>query len=179
MASTSETMTRAHHAPQEAGRPLKRAATWGIVLGLAATAVWFLFLRDGEPPRHIALPKADEISGGAAAPEESANSGRPTKAPLETFKVFAPKDPFDPLVKAQTAATSSGTKGGIGGQATSVGNHTVKLAEIVDSTSVRFTVDGTEYLVGLNETFAESFKVLTIGPRCVSLLHGDEQRTIC
>jgi hypothetical protein len=189
MASTSETMTRAHHAPEESGRPLKRAATWGIVLGLAAAAVWFLFLRDGEAPRNIALPKPGEISSSAAAPEAaapeaaapeaSAKSGRPAAAPVETFKVFAPKDPFDPLVKSQTAATSGGTKGGTGRQASSVGSHSVKLAGIVDSASVRITVDGTEYLVGVNETFAESFKVLTIGPRCVSLLHGDEQLELC
>jgi hypothetical protein len=172
-------MTRAQHVREGSGGPLKRAATWGIVLGLAATAVWFLFLRGGEPPRNISLPKPGEISSDAAAPEASAESGQPAIAPLETFKVFAPKDPFDPLVKSQTAATSSGTKGGTGGQATGIGNHTVKLAEIVDSTSVRITVDGTEYLVGLDETFAESFKVVTIGPRCVSLLHGDEQLTVC
>jgi hypothetical protein len=179
MATTSETMTRAHHVTEGSGGSLKRAATWGIVLGLAATAVWFVFLRGGEPPRNIALPKPGEISSGAAEPEASAKSGRPATAPVETFKVFAPKDPFDPLVKSQTAAASSGTKGGTGGQASSVGSHSVKLAGIVDTTSVRIVVDGTEYLVGLDETFAESFKVLTIGPRCVSLLHGDEQLSVC
>jgi hypothetical protein len=179
MASTTETMTRAQHAPQGSRGPLRRAATWAVILGLAAAAVWFLVLRDGEPSRNVAVPRAGDISSRAAAPEESSSSGRPSKAPVETFKVFAPKDPFDPLVKSQTAATSGRTKVDSGGRASSIGNHSVKLTGIVDSASVRITVDGTEYLVGLNETFAESFKVLTIDSRCVTLLHGDEQLTLC
>jgi len=177
MESTTETMTRSRRTREESGR-LKRSVTWGLVLALAASGVWVLFLRGGEPSRRIDLPKPGEISTGAAAPGQSAKSGKVTAAPIETFKVFAPKDPFDPLVQSQSAAPSAGAKSA-GGEVSRVGNHAVKLAGIIDSTSVRITVDGSEYLVGLQETFAESFKLLTIGPRCVALLHGDEQLTLC
>ena len=124
------------------------------------------------------MPQPGEVTTGAAAPKGSPKAGKTEAAPIETYKVFAPKDPFDPLVQSQSAASSAGAKAS-SGKVSRVGNHTVKLAGIVDSTSVRIAVDGSEYLVGLNETFAESFKVLTIDSRCVSLLHGDEQLTLC
>src|SRR5918996_1628271 len=177
MASTTETMTRSRRTREESGR-LKRSVTWGLVLALAASGIWVVFLRGGEPTRRIDLPSPGEITTGAGAPKGSAKSGKVAAAPIETYKVFAPKDPFDPLVESQPARTSAGAKGA-GGEVSRAGNHTVKLAGIIDSSSVRITVDGSEYVVGLDETFAESFKVLTIGPRCVSLLHGDEQIALC
>ena len=176
MASRTETMTRSRRTREESGR-LKRSATWVLVLALAAGTTWVLFLRGGEPSRRIDLPQPEEITTGTGD-ARFAKSGKVTEAPIETFKVFAPKDPFDPLVESKSAAPSAGAKGARG-EVSRVGNHTVKLAGIIDSTSVRITVDGSEYVVGLDETFAESFKVLTIGPRCVSLLHGDEQLALC
>src|ERR687892_747986 len=154
MASTTESMTRSRRTREESGR-LKRSATWALVLALAASAIWVVFLRGGEPSRRIDLPQPGEITTGTGAAKGSAMSG-----------------------KVKSAAPSAGAKGA-GGEVSRAGNHTVKLAGIIDSTSVRITVDGSEYVVGLDETFAESFKVLTIGPRCVSLLHGDEQLALC
>ena len=177
MASTTESMTRSQRGREGSGG-LKRSATWALVLTLAASAIWVVFLRGGEPSRRIDLPQPGEITTGTDTAKGSAKSAKVTAAPIETFKVFAPKDPFDPLVESKSAAPSAGAKGA-GGEVSRAGNHTVKLAGIIDSTSVRITVDGSEYVVGLDETFAESFKVLTIGPRCVSLLHGDEQLALC
>lgn len=156
---------------------------WGVLLGLLATGIWFLFLRGGESPRNVQLPEPGQISGAPAA-KDATVSAKPGKAPVETFKVFAPKDPFDPLVETKSAPAADGLKGGGprapgGSQGSALGGHSVELVEVIDTTTIRVSVDGTEYSVGLGETFADSFKVVTISPTCASLLYGDEQFTLC
>ena len=175
MASTTETLARTRHAAEKPGR-LRRAATWALVLGLAAGAVWFGFLRGGAPPRRIEVPKMGEITGAADASKDSARSRKPEAAPVETYEVFAPKDPFRPQVETQPrpSAARSGSASTV-----RVGDHAVELAGILDSSSVRIRVDGSEYLVGVGETFAEFFKVVKINGRCVGFLHGDELVSLC
>ena len=155
---------------------------WGVLLGLLATGVWFVFLRGGESPRSIHLPGPGEISSAPAA-EGATLEAKAGKAPVETFKVFAPKDPFDPLVETKSAPAADGLKGGPqapgGSPGSALGGHSVELVEVVGTTSLRVSVDGTEYTVGLGETFADSFKVVSISPTCASVLYGDEQFTLC
>jgi hypothetical protein len=63
--------------------------------------LWFLFLRGGDeepttaappvpPPATTPAPDAGEDGGD--------EEGKPGGGPVETFEVFAPKDPFDPLL---------------------------------------------------------------------------------
>jgi hypothetical protein len=71
--------------------------------------LWFLFLRGGDDPVEQAAPVAPPVTtpGTPVEPVDPPGDGkRPGKGPVETFQVFAPKDPFKPLL---TEATGDGT----------------------------------------------------------------------
>ena len=72
-----------------------------VVLGL----LWFLLLRgdDESEPLTAPPPVEEEVE-----PTPEATSA-PDNGPVETFEVFAPKDPFDPLISAATGGGGDGT----------------------------------------------------------------------
>lgn len=170
-----------------------------VLLGL----LWFVFLRGGSEETALTPP----VSTPAPAPEETEEPAaeKPRKGPIETFEVFAPKDPFKPLISAASAAgttagapaatgNGSDTGGGPAGQPSggsdisggsggdSVGGHRVRLIDTFTrngETQARVQVDGTVYTVGEGERFADNFEVLSISGECASLLFGDDQFSLC
>lgn len=84
-------------------------AQLALIIGgllLLLLLVWFLFLRsDGEEIETGAAPApVEEVT----EEEEEAEVESPDKkSPVETFEVFAPKDPFDPLVSPATAGAGN------------------------------------------------------------------------
>lgn len=92
----------------DAGRNRVLLIVLGLVLLLAV--VWFFFLRGGDAELE-ALP----VPGVTVAPEvepteEPRKGGR--KGPIETFEVFAPKDPFRPAISPEVAGgADTGTTG--------------------------------------------------------------------
>ena len=74
--------------------------------------VWFFFLRSPDEPESVATAPTAEAPVDAEEEEEVAPA--PSKQdPVETFEVFAPKDPFDPLISQ--AAAGGGDPGTAGG----------------------------------------------------------------
>ena len=160
--------------------------------------VWFFVLRSGgsDPSATTQAPPANAIAVAetpAAIPELT---GRPGRGPVETFEVFAPKDPFAPLVGATgggdggsndgpSAAAPTGPSGAPApGAATgsAVAGHTVRLIDVFKdggTQRAQVQVDGTVYTVDEGETFAESFQVLSVSGDCASMLYGDDQFTLC
>ena len=202
MASTPEAVKDKRNV---SGRQLA-LVVFGLVVVLAA--VWYFFLRgDGEETAPATAPAP------AAAPEPESQAGKAGKrdgkgaragkgdhgpaAPVETFEVFAPKDPFEPLVSTSTggstgttAPSSSAPSTSTGGTKTSssssqstsgddVGGHTVRLVQIIDSSTAQVQVDGTVHRVSEGETFADSFQLVSINGNCASLLFGDDQFSLC
>jgi hypothetical protein len=188
----------------EARRSVSGAQATLVVLGLVVLLglLWFLFLRgDSEVAPAVAPPAA----APAPTPEATAEApaAKPGKGPLETFEVFAPKDPFKPLISAAGAggtsaagapapvtspgATTGGQpsggsdiSGGQGGD--SVGGHRVRLIDTFTRNGepqARVQVDGTVYTVGEGDRFADNFEVLSISGQCASLLFGDDQFSLC
>ncbi len=47
------------------------------------------------------------------------------------------------------------------------------------SKRAQIRVEGTVYIVDVGETFADSFRLLSISGKCASLLFGDDQFTLC
>ena len=93
--------------------PGQIAAVIGGAL-LLLLLVWFFFLRaDGddqiEDPAASAPPVAEEAPEDEPENEETGDSGN--RRPVETFEVFAPKDPFDPLISASTGGDAAGGDG--------------------------------------------------------------------
>ncbi|HVF52671.1 MAG TPA: hypothetical protein VNC78_03585 [Actinomycetota bacterium] len=127
-----------------------------VLLGL----LWFFFLRGGGDEVDTAAPApATTEEAPGEVPEEEGDGRGPGKGPVETFEVFAPKDPFDPVVTADTGGSGGGVTdvgidgtpgagtpgdepgtgdepggsnapGGGGGGDSSVGGHTVRLIEV-------------------------------------------------
>jgi hypothetical protein len=168
-----------------------------VALALVAVVavVWFVFLSgdEAEPTQSVVPPPA--ASDDSSGPERKVT--RPSRGPVERFDVFAPKDPFDPLV-SEGGGSGSGTTGGApaggtntggaaGGPAPtnpgeSVGGHTVRLVDVFTQNGrarAQVQVDGTVYTVDEGETFAESFKLMSISGECATMLFGDDQFTIC
>ena len=111
----------------DAGRT--RIALIALGLLLLLVVLWFLFLRGGpaEVPTALPTPAITEVPPEEGVEEPDKDRG---KAPLETFEVFAPKDPFRPVVSAastgSTATTTEvagapGTTDGTTGGATGTG----------------------------------------------------------
>jgi type IV pilus biogenesis protein PilP len=98
------------------------------------------------------------------------------------FQVTQPRDPFRPLVTPDSPVAG---QPGIGGEPGS-GDYnpditTVKLNEIRDVGGVlraSVTVNGTTYDVGVGDTFAGSFKVISLTEEEMVYSFGDAVRTL-
>jgi hypothetical protein len=152
-----------------------------LVLG-AALIGWWLTTGQDDRPRSSASSQV-----GSEAFDQPASIEQPTSAvprgAVETSELFAPKDPFDPLISTSTeaggraAGASTRSSGGRAG----VGERKVLL---VASTfrhggSAEVRVDGTSYTVARGETFADHFKLLAASGECVAMLFGDQEFTLC
>jgi hypothetical protein len=93
-----------HSFGDEEGRR-RSIVVFGLVGVALLAAVWFLFLRGGAdgPGRLVATTTDVTESIGEQAAEPVAHK---QGSHVETFEIFAPKDPFDPLIS--TAPVSSG-----------------------------------------------------------------------
>jgi hypothetical protein len=151
-----------------------------LVIGLVLAAVWVTTRGEDRPP--------DSVSSRTIAPDEPpASIEQPESAiprgAVETSELFAPKDPFDPLI-----STSSQAGGRAAGATTKSSRGRAGIGErkvlLVASTSRRggsaeVRVDGTSYTVARGETFADHFKLLAASGDCVAMLFGDQEFTLC
>jgi hypothetical protein len=83
-------------------------AAGGVLLLLVV--LWFAFLRGGDDPTLETAPAPPPAEGEPIPPvdpggDDGPGAG-PGKGPVETFEVFAPKDPFKPLIEP---ASDTGT----------------------------------------------------------------------
>jgi hypothetical protein len=97
-----------------------------LVLGLVVllAVLWFVFLRGGpEEVVEVAPPVTAPTIEPAPEETEAPNKG---KRPIETFEVFAPKDPFRPLISdsAATSGTGATTSGSVAAPAGTPGTGT-------------------------------------------------------
>jgi hypothetical protein len=189
---------------QEPQRPLP---SWAPVAAAAAllllVVLWFALLR-GDGDDATAPDAAPPPPAPAPAPLEPEGGGAGRAGPVETFELFAPRDPFEPLIDegAASTGTGTGTTPGTGGTSdglgdgapgggdgngaanggTTVQGHRVQVIDVFrqgGTTRVQVEVDGTVYTVETGETFAESFQLVSASGRCASFLFGDDQFTLC
>ena len=203
---TSEEQLTESQEPTRGGRQVTGAQIALIVGGavLLLALFWFFFLRGGggdavqEGP--VSVPQPTEPS--VTPTTEPTKQPPGDKPPVETFEVFAPRDPFEPLVDlteggGAAADEDTGADGAedVDGDgdvdaedgaptepddgAEKVDGHTVKLVATLDDGTVQIQVDDTVYTVGEGETFAENFKLVSISGDCATVLFGDDQFSIC
>ncbi|HEX5616480.1 MAG TPA: hypothetical protein VFZ83_15100 [Acidimicrobiia bacterium] len=173
-------------------RRVERSRIIGAGLGLAVTLVLG------------ACGAAD--SGGDASADlgGSGPSGTTTTAPpsepIDTFEVFATRDPFDPPFDTTPVDTGGGgttptTSGGGGGGGTTTpttspsfdpdGGQVVSVLDVFESDDgtpqARVQVGSTVYTVGESQVFADSYRVVDLDPDagCGTFLFGDTQFELC
>jgi hypothetical protein len=186
-------------------RNVSGAQVGAIVGGLLLLVVvlWFLFLRGGGDEDQAAAPAPiPTVQGEAPSPEPTAVEP-PGQGPVETFEVFAPKDPFQPLISPDAAGASGGgdaaggdggtdggtptgpdgsaaPTGGSGAGGDSIGGHRVRVVEVREANGrATIQVDGTVYEVEEGEQFADNFELVGASRDCATMLFGDDEFTLC
>ena len=91
---------------------------------------------------------------------------------VDAFQAAQPRDPFRPLILEQpdTGGTTDGEDPLAGSNVTVVGITT----DASGNRRAIVRVDGTEYTVGVGETFAGRFKVVALDDDKVTFLFGDQ-----
>ncbi len=116
----------------------------GVLLLLVL--VWFFLLRSDEAEVDTSAPAPAPVEEEAEEPKVT-SPGK--KGPVETFEVFAPKDPFDPLISASAASggttDTTGTAGdtaGAAGDGTATGGDATGTAGDGTGTTTTTTTGG-------------------------------------
>ena len=188
--------------------PQQLAIVGGVLVVVLLGLVYFFFLRGGGEEEVIAPPPQAE---GVPAPEETVPPAEEDgdddddTGQVENFDVFAPRDPFKPLVSAGgvpgggTAAPAGGGDGdGGAGEPTdpgdgteptapdddgeTVGDHRVKVVDVYvenGENRAQIQVDGSVYTVDEGEEFANNFRLVSASGRCATILFGDDEFTLC
>ena len=152
------------------------ASAFIVVAGLAVAAMW--------------LAVAPSLLGSSATdsgpPVVLADSGVVSEGPLDEllpgmrliddFQVSQPRDPFRPLITEDTGGT------GNGGDPFDPTGTTVSLQSVTTLPDGSFQavvrVAGTDYTVGVGDTFAGSYQVVTLTASGGTFLFGDSPFTL-
>ncbi len=190
MATPPETIENPAEAEDRNLSPQLIALIAAIAVVLLAI-VYFLFLRGGEEPAPPPAP-APAPAAESPAPVETDRD----KKPVETFEVFAPKDPFEPAVTVAAAGNGAGLGAAPGpgqpspgpgtgaapsrGRSDVIGGHRVRVVDVFpNGRTAQIQVDGTVYTVDEGEEFAANFRLISASGQCVTMLFGDDEFTLC
>ena len=199
--------TTAPAATEPAGRarqditPQQLLIVVGVLVVLLLVLVYFFFLRGGGEEEVAAPPVAEGVPAPeeTTAPEDEDADDGGDEGDVENFDVFAPRDPFKPLVTSGeggggAAAPDDGTGDGDivtpddGGEAPPtddgdrIGNHRVRVVDVYVQNGrdrAQIQVDGTVYTVDEGEQFADNFELVSASGRCATILFGDDEFTLC
>jgi hypothetical protein len=143
-------------------------------------------------------PAATAAGGALATPPTTAPAPAPS-LPNEQFDAFATRNPFEPAIQVTedidtgTEPIDSGTDPGTATpppdtappRASSPDPTTgtvVALIDVFDEggiTMARIQVGSTVYTVAAGQTFATSYKVVSLSGTCGQFLYGDSPFTLC
>ena len=160
-------------------RTIRRAGTSVAVsillIGVGIASAWIAFTPG--------LSADTEVLSGQLAATEIVE---PQTGPLlvgmrvaANFQFSQPRDPFRPLIVEGGVIISDGSGGGDtggGGGGQTIDGIIVKLIDVTDVGGVlraRVEVAGVEYDVGVGETFATNFKIVSLDSDSAVILFGD------
>jgi hypothetical protein len=174
-----------------------------VILGCLAVVAVFRFanMGSGADDGTSAPPATSATTPASTSPTTTTTTtppGEPT-VPSGEFDVFATRDPFEPVVQigpTSTDATSTPAASTTAAPATSTGETTpttttaqnpaagtsVVLVDVFDAggtTQARVQVGSTVYTVAAGQTFATSYKVVSLSGTCGQFLYGDSPFSLC
>lgn len=176
--------------------PRDRRAVMILLPVLVVAVAGYILLSGQKDAATSGLPPGSSLGPQVSASPSVEPSPAPSPSPTEML-VFTGRDPFEnpfsdasPVASSSplpiTSPTPSVSPAGsppptpTGGSSTTSGGHTVVLVDIFSSgTKAQVEVDGTVYTVGEGETFASTFKLVSISGTCASFLNGDSSFTLC
>jgi len=162
----------------------------GVAVAGAAAVVFVFFMGGGgEEPQQAAAPVTQTPTTPKTTPKKQAKQNKPAKKRAPTFAFFGGRDPFVPLVVAETGGAGANTTGAVnavdaptGGaqvaDATVVGGHNVSLINI-SGENVQVSVDGQTRTVQPGDSFAGNFELVSVSGGCANFLFGDQSFTLC
>jgi hypothetical protein len=119
------------------------------------------------------------------ASSETTTMGERVSVPVTNQDVFVFRDPFEPVVKAATEASttsSTSTTGSAGTTSTAGDANVLTLVNIMNVDGVykaALRLGGQQYIVAAGERLGDSpWKVLTVSKTSVTMLYGEEQVTL-
>ena len=146
------------------------AAVAILLIGVAVAGAWMLVAPSvfGTPESVLDGPLADSTLAAPASSELIEG----VKV-LSSFQVSQPRDPFRPLIteESSTGTPGDGTDNGFEPSGTRV--TLVEIRDIEGVLRATVQVDGTDYDVGVGDTFAGDFKVVSLDPDSGVFLYGD------
>lgn len=167
-----------------------------VLAAVALLTLYLAFGRGGGTSQDQNISAAAPTSRSVAPAEPVGTAGDAgRRAPVETYQVFASRDPFDPVVEngskgkgvdadavmgedPLTEPSPQGQQansGAIEGQAVTLVD--VFRAEGKDRAQVEIDAGG--YDVEVGQIFAENFQLVSTSGDCATLLYGDDQFTLC
>lgn len=161
----------------------------GVAVAGAAAAAFVFFMGGGdggEQPQPVAAPTSEPPQ---TEPKKPAKNNKPAKKHAPTFAFFGGRDPFVPLVVAETGGAGANTSGAInavdspsGGSqvadAAVVGGRNVSLINI-NGDNVQVSVDGQTHTVQPGDSFEGNFELVSVSGGCANFLFGDQSFTLC
>jgi hypothetical protein len=92
---------------------------------------------------------------------------------LNSFQVSQPRDPFRPLITEDSPAGTNGDGTGNGFEPSGLRVSLVETRDVAGVWRATVNVDGTDYDVGVGDTFAGDFKVVSLDADGGVFLYGD------
>ena len=148
------------------------AITAALFMLATAVVLSWMVMTSGvlSPTEAQAAPIAPPV---AAAATDQADVAAPTAIVTGGFQVSQPRDPFRPLI---TESSPVVTQPGGGGETFTPAGTVISLQQIRDTAGVlraTVVVNGVSYDVGVGETFAGSYKVISLSDTKGVFMFGD------
>src|SRR3990172_4720807 len=146
------------------------AAVAILLIGVAVAGAWMVVAPSVFGAADAVLD--GPVAASAVAAPATAELMEGVKV-LSSFQVSQPRDPFRPLITEDSSTGGTGTGTGNGFEPSGIRITLVEIRDVGGVLRATVKVDGTDYDVGVGDTFAGDFKVVSLDPDSGVFLFGD------
>ena len=154
------------------------ASTFILIGALVVASLW-LMVAPSLLASSSSSPPGPAVLADSGVVTDQLDQLLPGMRLIDDFQVSQPRDPFRPLITQETDDTGDGGDGGDGFDPTGTTVSLVSVTTLGDgSRQAVVRVAGTDYTVGVGETFAGSYQVVTLTDTGGTFLFGDSPFTL-